>query len=266
MRKLVIGDIHGNCKGLLDVLDACAYDKEYDQLICLGDYVDGWSESFEVVDFLIDLEGQAIHKPIFIRGNHDVWCEEFLNGQHSRHWLTQGGAATLESYLRNQKDDDVDRHRKFFRGLHDYYIDDENRAFIHGGFTSRKGVGHEPYRTNYYWDRDFWNLATILHRTKDKPINGHANRNERHKEIFLGHTATTGWNCKPHYPEYNDPNQPTKNGPITVPMNRLNVWNLDTGGGWGGKLTVMDVDSKQYWQADYSKNYYPGENGHTYKQ
>jgi len=259
MRKLVVGDIHGNCRGLVKVLEDCAYEKEYDQLICVGDYVDGWSESFEVVELLISIQKQAKYKPIYIRGNHDVWCEEFLNGQHKREWLSQGGAATLESYLKNQKDDDIDQHRKFFRGLHNYYIDDDNRAFIHGGFTSRKGVGYEPYQSNYYWDRDLWNIATILHRTRDEATNAHATRMYKHKEIFIGHTTTTGWNCKNHYPESKDPRQLTKNGPITVPMNRLNIWNIDTGGGYDGCLTVMDVDSKEYWQAPRSKELYPGE-------
>ena len=33
-------------------------------------------------------------------------------------------------------------------------------------------------------------------------------------------------------------------------MQRCNVWNLDTGAGYGYKLTIMDIDTKQYWQSD----------------
>jgi serine/threonine protein phosphatase 1 len=266
MRKLVVGDIHGNYRGLLNVLDACNYNKEYDQLIFLGDYVDGWSESFEVVDFLIDLQSQAICKPIFIRGNHDVWAENFLRGRIDNHWLTQGGKATLDSYRNNQKGDDIDRHYRFFKYLHDYYVDDQNRGFVHGGFTSRKGLGHEPSRDIYYWDRDLWTLVNILNGRESEANNiGHATRFNKHSEVFIGHTSTCNWNCKPHYPEFNDPNQPSKNGPITVPMKRCNVWNLDTGGGFNGRLTIMDVDSKDYWQAEPSMKLYPGEMSHYKK-
>ena len=44
-------------------------------------------------------------------------------------------------------------------------------------------------------------------------------------------------------------------------MNRCNVWNLDTGGGWLGKLTIMDIDTKQFWQSDFVYELYPEEKG-----
>ena len=37
---------------------------------------------------------------------------------------------------------------------------------------------------------------------------------------------------------------------IDQPMHAANVWNLDTGAGHDGKLTIMDVDTKQFWQSD----------------
>ena len=52
IRILVCGDIHGGLKPLLDVLEKSGYDKEYDKLIFLGDYVDGWSESSEVIEYI----------------------------------------------------------------------------------------------------------------------------------------------------------------------------------------------------------------------
>ena len=56
-RKLVIGDIHGGLKALKQVLER-ANVTQNDTLIFLGDYVDGWSESPEVLDFLIVLNQQ----------------------------------------------------------------------------------------------------------------------------------------------------------------------------------------------------------------
>jgi serine/threonine protein phosphatase 1 len=49
-RTLVIGDIHGGIKALKQVLQKADVTKE-DTLIFLGDYVDGWSESAEVISF-----------------------------------------------------------------------------------------------------------------------------------------------------------------------------------------------------------------------
>ena len=60
-----------------------------------------------------------------------------------------------------------------------------------------------------------------------------------------------------HYPEY----KYNFTGRITVPMNRCNVWNLDTGAGYRGRLTIMDIDSKEYWQSDMAILLYPEERG-----
>ena len=50
-------------------------------------------------------------------------------------------------------------------------------------------------------------------------------------EIFIGHTPTTNYD-------------------IDTPMNKCNVWNVDTGAAFSGRITVMDIDSKRYWQSD----------------
>lgn len=249
-RTLVIGDIHGGLKALLQVLDRSKFTASEDQLIFLGDYVDGWSESSELIEFLIQLEELSIIKPIFMLGNHDDWCKQWLNtGYTEPMWLQQGGRATYDSYQRTGLHSE-DRHIEFFNNLKLYHIDEENRGFVHGGFTARKGLGHEPYDTNYYWDRDLWTTA-IWQATSTEEISDIAKdkvrRFEKHKEVYIGHTTTMNWM--------------DKDGPITVPMNRCNVWNMDTGGGWSGKVSIMDIDTKEYWQSDFVKELYPNEKG-----
>ena len=34
------------------------------------------------------------------------------------------------------------------------------------------------------------------------------------------------------------------------PVKLGKLWDIDTGAGWAGKLTVMDVDTEKYWQSD----------------
>ena len=63
-RTFVIGDIHGGLKALLQVLNKLEV-KEEDTLIFVGDYVDGWSEAAQVIQFLIELSEKV--KCIFIR-------------------------------------------------------------------------------------------------------------------------------------------------------------------------------------------------------
>ncbi len=260
MRTYVVGDIHGGLRALHQCLERSLFNREEDQLIFLGDYVDGWSESAETIEFLIDLAESCSIKPIFLKGNHDEWCRKWLiEGQTSINWEEQGGKATIDSYIRTGylvKDS----HRDFFANMVDYHVDEQNRAFVHGGFHSRKGLGHEAYQSDYWWDRDLWNLALMNHGRVHLGGPSHYRRFEKHSEIFIGHTSTSNWNAKRHFPEFEDENQ-IKGGPITVPMNRCNVWNIDTGGGWYGKLTIMDIDSKEYWQSDLVKELYPDEKG-----
>ena len=95
-RKLVIGDIHGGLKALKQVLER-ANVTQNDTLIFLGDYVDGWSESPQVLDFLMELEQKQ--NCIFIRGNHDDLLLYYLktdtfNGE----WFLHGGKSTVDAY------------------------------------------------------------------------------------------------------------------------------------------------------------------------
>lgn len=267
MRTLVIGDIHGGYRGLLQVLERSNFDNSKDQLICLGDYVDGWSESAQVVQKLIELQKESNNRHIFIRGNHDKWCEDWLiKGYKRPMWVVQGGQATIESYI-NTKHVVDDNHKDFFRKLHNYYIDDENRGFVHGGYKSKLGLGNEHYESDYYWDRDLWELAVNQHgkdmsdEDYDEFFRPNPVRMFKHKEVYIGHTSTLAYKCKPHLPEYHNLMQENKSGGITVPMNRCNMWNIDTGGGWFGKISVMDIDTKEVWQSDYLKELYPKEKG-----
>ena len=262
-RTLCVGDIHGGFKSFKQVLERCNFDNKIDKLIGLGDVADGWGETAELVEYLITLQEESNNRHIFLRGNHDAWCQEWLNfGIAKDIWVVQGGKATVDSYIRTGLLTDK-RHKEFFNKLHNYYVDEENRGFVHGGFISKNGLGHEVYESDYYWDRDLWNLALLQHNNYhdgSKEALAKARRFEKHKEIFIGHTTTGNWLVKPHLPEYQYTEQP-KQGRIIVPMNRCNIWNMDTGGGFEGRLTIMDVDTKEFWQSDDMRTLYPDERG-----
>lgn len=242
MRTLVIGDIHGGLKALQQVLER-AEAKPSDKLIFLGDFVDGWSESAQVIDFLIDLRTQQ--ECIFIKGNHDAWCEDWLaNGTAEEKWLKHGGVSTLESYKGFSQLEKIE-HLDFFRSLHHYYVDEENRLFIHAGFTSLDGPAHEHYDSAHKWDRSLWEMALTMNKriTANPELMPH--RLSLFKEIFIGHTPTIFYK-------------------IDVPMKACNVWNLDTGAAFTGRLSVMDIETKQFTQSDTLMQLYTGESGRNY--
>ena len=66
MRRFTVGDIHGAHLALKQVLERCGFDNERDQLITLGDVVDGWGDSYMVIEELLKIPNR-----IDIMGNHD---------------------------------------------------------------------------------------------------------------------------------------------------------------------------------------------------
>ena len=242
MRKLVIGDIHGGLKAVQQVLKrANVTDK--DILIFLGDYVDGWSESPDVLDFLIQL--QKKQKCYFIRGNHDELLLDWLLGNNEnideKLWFTHGGEATVISY-QNVDEFTKEKHIEFLQSLQDYHLDDKNRLFIHAGFTNMKGVDYEYFKPLFYWDRTLWETALALDNQLSKDAITYPNRLNIYNEIYIGHTPVTKIN-------------------ETMPVNKACVWNVDTGAAFKGKLTVLDVDTKEFWQSDSLPDLYPNEKG-----
>lgn len=254
MRTFVIGDIHGNYKGLLQVLERSGFDMEQDMLITLGDIVDGCPDSYQCVEKLMEIPNR-----IDIRGNHDKWFYDWMDGKgHEPKWA-QGGLATVKSYAKahsrplhahkSYERDMFDRprpvyrvnffpyqitvnHKEFFHKQAKFYVDDKNRAFVHAGYTHPKGLGHEdPYI--YMWTRELWEKHAMI------PSQSIPKLLKPYDKIFIGHTQTIDWD-------------------ETKPMLRYNTWNLDTGAGHPkGKLTIMNVDTEEYWQSDLTTDLYP---------
>lgn len=237
-RQLVIGDIHGGLRALMQVVERARVTTD-DTLIFLGDYVDGWSESAQVIELLIELSSRQ--HCIFLKGNHDEWCEEWLRtGKANDAWLFHGGAATVKSYSAIPEKEHK-HHLHFFEQMKLYHINEDNTLFVHAGFTSMHGPQHEKYSSNFSWDRTLWETACSM---KEIPPDAamYPKRLKLFKEIYIGHTPTLYYN-------------------VTVPMHGSNVWNIDTGAAFTGKLTAMDISTKKYWQSDPVMHLYPGEKG-----
>lgn len=238
-RTLAIGDIHGGFKALKQIFERADV-TENDKLIFLGDYVDGWSESSQTIRFLIELSEKQ--ECIFIKGNHDAWCEDWLCfGKSEDVWLFNGGKSTVESYSEYSLED-LEMHLEFFQRMKNYYVDEENRLFIHAGYSSMHGPEKEVYLSNYRWDRTLWETAVAMDKKLEKNSELYPKRLLLYNEIFIGHT-------------------PTLHLGIGEPVNKANIWNLDTGAAFTGALTIMDINTKEFWQSDPLSSLYPNEKG-----
>jgi serine/threonine protein phosphatase 1 len=238
-RTLAIGDIHGGLKALKQLIERLKLTND-DYLIFMGDYVDGWSESAQVIQYIIELS--KTNDCIFIKGNHDVWCEQWLRtGDINEVWYIHGGKETVESY-ETISEADKKQHLYFFEDMDLCHIDKQNRLFLHAGFTSMHGVEREVHKENFYFDRTLWEMALTMDKRIEKHSELYPNRLKHYHEIYIGHTPTTNFNQE-------------------QPMHAINVWTVDTGAAFKGKLSALDLETKVVFQSDNVYLLYPKEKG-----
>lgn len=236
-KTFVVGDIHGAYKALIQVLERSGFNNETDSLISVGDIADGWSETVECYEKLMSLKDF-----IMVMGNHDYWLYEWLQyGAAPNMWLNQGGKASIKSYIKRIEKDEgsseiMMKHLEFLRNKVHYFYKTEGKLFVHGGFNHLKPLLHTS-KEDMMWDRNLFYYAQLYHQQGSNSIV------KEFDEVFIGHTAT-------NY-AYTD----------MKPVNVSNVWNIDQGAGWSGKLTIMDINTKEYWQSDIVKSLYPKEKG-----
>lgn len=251
MKRFVIGDIHGCYLALVQVLERCGFDYENDLLITIGDIVDGWHDSFRTVEELLKIKNR-----IDIIGNHDNWFTTFIQtGVHDQAW-GMGGLSTAKSYaegigldlkvqelgngfMLNLNSGDIpEEHQKFFKGQHKYYKDKDNNLFVHGGFNPNEPIGRQ-LAYHLMWDRHLWSKHIAIKNGFSKKIK----YAEDYNQIFIGHTSTTFMGSN-------------------VPVKVHKLTNMDTGAGGGGYLSIMDIDSREFWQSDYVPDLYENDPHH----
>jgi len=151
-----IGDIHGKIDKLKMLIDRLPL-SENDLVVFLGDYVDRGENSFEVIEYLIDLGNKT--KCVFIKGNHEIMLKNFLSGKETDLYLYNGGLATIRSYEKNGYDihgnkDIPKSHNEFLKNLKPYYKTD-NYIFVHAGIFPGIPIDLQT-EDDLMWDRDFY--------------------------------------------------------------------------------------------------------------
>jgi serine/threonine protein phosphatase 1 len=176
-----------------------------------------------------------------LRGNHDHWAYQHLGHtigrlreglyfDEFRSWVNQGGQATINSLDTDEKVEEAFR----FIDSSKFYHKDVHRLFVHGGIKlGSKAEDNEP--NDMMWDRRLVLNSILEQHSGDYLV--------PYDEVFAGHTPTILLSV-PHE--------------STIPIHVLNVWMVDTGASYSGCLTVMDVDTKEFWQSDPVVELYPG--------
>ena len=188
MKTFVVGDIHGRCAQLLNLLDMLPRDPETDTLVFLGDLIDRGADAPGCVENVMKLCQENPERVICLRGNHEQMLMDFIDGEATI-WLTPvvGGQRTFEQYTGQAPwtDHDIDlqemrrtlesavptEHLLFMRNL-PFYYEDDHAIYVHAGLDEGKHPREsEPMSLLWMRNMDFY-------------------KNYRGKPCVFGHTPT----------------------------------------------------------------------------
>lgn len=222
-RLFCIGDIHG-CFAEINVLLGYLIQEENlsneDQVVFVGDYIDRGSESFKVIELLIDFKSQ-FPKTVFLRGNHEDMFLDYIGqqGNLGEAFLFNGGIDTLKSY-----DIDLELHGNalakalptdhftFFTELTDLAYD-ENHIIVHAGVDPLRDIEDQTSEDLFWIREDFID-----------------NSHTFGKIVVFGHT-------------------PQENVLFDLPYKI----GIDTGCCFGNKITCCNLTDKFLYQVEYCK-------------
>jgi serine/threonine protein phosphatase 1 len=226
-KTFVIGDIHGAHRALIQCLQRADFNYEKDHLISLGDVADGWPDTKSCIDELLRIKNLT-----YILGNHDFWTLEWMeNDSIDPVWYDQGGKATIDSYGGEVSNS----HLQFLKHARPYFVMD-NKLFVHAGIQPEHPVEGQTLQT-LLWSRDFAKLSyqRFLVQSEDHITS--------YDEVFIGHTPV----------------------PFSYPIKGSEVWMMDTGAGWSGVLSMLEINTKEIFTSDEVPSLYAGIEGRKRK-
>lgn len=252
MRRLIVGDIHAHYDMLIKVLGKASFNPAADILYSVGDLLDRGDKPVETIRFLMSLPS---FRPVL--GNHDAWFESYLSsGIPDPSWIVGNGGRNTLRALSSISDDEIDSIRAWYASFPVVRVEDDI-MIVHGGIPtvytdaelcaiasrprpvplisrSIEEDGDNIWLEDFLWDRNYlysamdasgWKRGDRKPERRLKPL-----RTKR--TLFIGHTQLRP-ECCPFISE------------------KFHLVAIDTGTGSGlGPLTVMDIDTRQYWQAE----------------
>lgn len=214
MSVFAIGDIHG-CYAALKAVFKSANIRPGDTVVFLGDYVSRGPDTAKVIRWI--LKKGSDYQFITLRGNHEVMMLRARKGKkHFKEWLSYGGSSILESYGVPKEpgwEERIPQAHWKFLKETGKYWQFENFVFVHAGL--KPGVSLVDQKNHTLFWRKFKNPDEY------KPG----------IQVICGHTSR-------------------KNGKIADFGHTICLDTYAYGGQW---LSCVDVNSREFWQANQKK-------------
>ena len=159
-RLFAVGDIHG-CRAELETLLGGLALAHGDTLVFVGDYMDRGPDSRGVIDLCIGLGGRSDVTTVFLKGNHEDMCLDYIGrtGRWGEAWLGNGGAATMRSYGIDARSGSAaalaaipDSHLGFLDALRPSLME-EGWLFVHAGIRPDRGWAAQD-EEDLFWIRE----------------------------------------------------------------------------------------------------------------
>lgn len=185
-----MSDIHGFYDIFKSKLELLDLDDPENSLVLLGDYIDYGDKSLETLRLVLELQKKYPERVIALRGNHEDYFLEFLDGGEiglypetlnsfldERQWenlkALAGDIPRLHGYIRRCVLKDHGELIRRMRNLPLYY-ETERQIFVHAGIDEEAGKHWRDGTPDYYFIGKF------------PPTTG-----AFYKDIIAGHTGTS---------------------------------------------------------------------------
>ncbi len=197
-----ISDIHGHFSELASMITQIENEANIslggDKLVLLGDYIDRGTDSFKTLDLIKSTQFKwGKDNCIVLRGNHEEWFLDFLDGNGDEWLIEDNGLITSKTFLFEEQSEEVkhialrrdfnkiyeyirncinENHKELISWLRElpYYYETEKQIFVHAGIDEEAG--------------EWWKEGTAenLFTGKFPPTKG-----SFYKDIIAGHTAAS---------------------------------------------------------------------------
>lgn len=169
-KTFITSDIHGHLEVLKESLNKAGFNKNNKKhhLLVLGDMFDRGTESKQVFEYLYELSMDK--KATIIRGNHDQFLMDFLEGNFNRTSFNiekNGFGKTLDSFLgfAHNSDDNFSKNQevinqKFPQLLPwlkntELYIEADKYIFVHGGINPNQDDWRKSSIRDFVWTKEY---------------------------------------------------------------------------------------------------------------